>query len=65
MQLTSLCWLCANAYGQCSWSREFKAVKDWKAEKTILVQNSGNRQYFVDSYNVKSCPHFKEEKRKK
>lgn len=61
MPLTSLCWLCANAYGQCSWSRDFRAVKGWEAEKTIINNNNGKKENKIESYCVKSCPHFKKE----
>lgn len=50
----TLCWFCKNAVPNkegtvgCSWSREFKPVKGWKARK---CKNSNG-----DSYRVYECP---------
>ena len=53
----SLCWDCANACGDCSWSRHYdkKAVKGWTVrEKLVTVDGD-----IVDeSYCVIKCPEF-------
>lgn len=52
----SLCWKCKRAYGLCSWSHRFKPVKGWEAERTILMGGKGI--FAVESYDVKKCPLF-------
>jgi hypothetical protein len=52
----SLCWQCKRAYGLCSWSDRFEPVKGWEAEPTIIM--GGKREPKVDSYDVKKCPLF-------
>lgn len=53
----TLCWDCANACGDCSWSRytERKAVEGWKAlERLVTVDGD-----LIDaSYCVMECPEF-------
>lgn len=50
----SLCWDCKNATcSGCSWSKEFKPVAGWKAEKILK-----DPQTFGETYKVKSCPKF-------
>lgn len=63
----TLCWKCANAVPNregtrgCSWSKEFKPVEGWDAEKTVLFTGYWNSKRFgTDSYIVKSCPEFVE-----
>ena len=48
------CWTCKNAFGGCSWSREFKPVDGWKAKKTFHLMNGE----FAESYYIKSCPEY-------
>lgn len=60
-QIESICWDCANAYGQCAWSRKFEKVEGWVAVKTVIQQNEGDT---TDSYCVLWCPKFRKEKRK-
>lgn len=50
----TLCWDCANCYGGCSWSREFKPVKGWTAIKTKIPTNGR----IINSFNVRKCPEF-------
>lgn len=52
----TLCWLCKNAGGGCSWSKTFKPVKGWVAEPTILHIS---KDQTLNSFNVESCPQFK------
>lgn len=52
----SLCWQCKRAYGLCSWSRDFEPVEGWKAKPTIIM--GGKREPAVQSYDVKKCPLF-------
>lgn len=56
----SLCWRCANSTNSgCSWSREFKPVRGWTAEKKIQqVQTRANVKRPVISYRVFDCPQF-------
>ena len=49
------CWTCQNSCGGCNWSREFKPVDGWEAEKTILISNGE----YADSYRIISCPEYK------
>ena len=42
----TLCWVCQNCFGGCSWSSEYIPVKGWKAKTTTT------------SYLVLSCPEF-------
>ena len=42
----TLCWVCQNCFGGCSWSSEYIPVEGWKAKKTPT------------SYLVLSCPEF-------
>lgn len=58
----TLCWDCANAVPSyrkgtgCSWSKHFKPVEGWTAEKTELPA-SYKRE--IASYLVIECPNFK------
>lgn len=45
-----LCWSCANCYGGCSWSREFKPVEGWTAKRSIKAD--------VDTYSIIKCPEY-------
>ncbi len=49
------CWKCANAYGGCSWSRNFQPVEGWIAK---FVQHTKCVPGFT-SYNIIFCPEFK------
>ena len=48
---STLCWNCANATGNCSWSENLIPVNGWKA---IYVEKDK-----ADSYIVLECPEFK------
>lgn len=48
------CWTCKNACGGCSWSREFKPVNGWTAEKSVIP---GNRE-LSETYKIISCPEY-------
>lgn len=52
----SLCFLCANSKGGCSWSDRFEPVEGWKATKTVIHPNITSGR--VDSYFVEDCPLF-------
>lgn len=45
----------------CSWSRQFKPVEGWTAEKTKIVNRTieEGKEYTIDSYKVLDCPLFK------
>lgn len=50
----SLCWVCANALGGCSWSQSFEPVEGWDAVPCIIHGNGME----VPSFHVRSCPQF-------
>lgn len=62
MLSTSICWNCERCYGRCSWSREFKPVKGWKATATTVINVIGTGKYRkgkpTPSYHVQECPLF-------
>lgn len=51
-----LCWKCANAYGDCDWSREFKPIEGWTADTVYKEGYKGRIQFY--SYNIHECPQF-------
>jgi len=57
----TLCWKCANCYGDCSWSEDFIPVDGWDAapfvHKYYIAQNGSYVTY--TSYSVFACPLFK------
>jgi len=53
------CWTCQNACGGCSWSRSFKPVEGWTAEKTFLQSNGE----YAESYKIIKCPEYIKDKR--
>lgn len=62
MKKSSLCWKCKKSVGGCSWSREFKPVNGWKAERTIISNHSNRGNKYqrtkIESYIVSECPEF-------
>lgn len=58
----SLCQICAQTIGTCSWERDFTPVPGWDAIPTKILMNSGVRER---SYHVLRCPLFVEPKRRK
>ena len=54
-----LCWTCKNACGGCEWSRDFKPVKGWTAEKTIISETAGS----FESYKITKCPKYISDRR--
>lgn len=57
---STICWECRNAYGRCSWSKDFTPVDGWSAEPTE-IKGVGRNTTTTNSYIVKSCPLFKED----
>lgn len=59
----TLCWDCANACGNCSWSRrDPMPVDGWVATPTKIKLRNPDHQYgeaHSNSYIVRSCPQFK------
>ena len=51
----TICWDCANACGNCSWSARLEPVKGWEAEETVIVANHGEQS---KTYCVVRCPGF-------
>lgn len=61
----TLCWTCANAYCQCSWSKNFTPVEGWVAERRILYRHGDEGDMvYLDSYSVEECPQYEEEVRR-
>ena len=59
----TLCWKCAKACGECSWSDgTFTPVDGWKATQTVIEANHG-RGFMADveSFIVKACPLFEDD----
>lgn len=52
---STICWECKNALGGCSWSKNFKPVNGWEAEKTYL---RSNHKIGGESYKVINCPEY-------
>ena len=61
----TICWGCANAYGQCSWSKRFEPVDGWEAERRVRYYNTpdGEKRVYMDSFTVMACPLYEAEKR--
>lgn len=59
----SLCWECAKAYGGCDWSKQFTPVKGWQARRNDLSFLTNGKVHTTESYEVKACPEFEQEKR--
>lgn len=60
---STLCWDCEKACGKCSWSREFKPIKGWRAIPTQIYQyttlkRGKHYRYSTDSFDVYECPEF-------
>ena len=50
----SLCWLCKNCFGGCSWSESLEPVEGWNAERTIIQHFNAETPSFL----VRDCPLF-------
>lgn len=58
----SICWKCAKACGDCSWSDgTFTPVEGWTAEHT-KVRNA--KFCYIESYNVIACPLFESDEKR-
>lgn len=55
----TLCWKCRNFY--CSWIQDMIPVRNWKADRTEIICNSGRCKRVLQSYFVYECPEFKPE----
>lgn len=60
----TLCWICENACGKCSWSKDFTPVDGWKAKPTEIASYTTSkkgirRKVSYSSYHVTECPEFK------
>lgn len=55
LQNQTLCWDCRKACGGCPWADEFRPVRGWDAEETILRLGNGTE---TQSYRVSKCPLF-------
>ena len=53
----SLCWKCQKSCSGCSWSKSFKPVEGWTAERR-MIKNSPYESF--ESYFVRECPEFKQ-----
>ena len=68
----TLCWTCGRACGGangCSWSREYKPVEGWDAERRDVAvwRGESGRQYteYSESYYVKRCPEYVPDRKEK
>lgn len=52
------CWTCTKACGGCSWSKDFKPVPGWIAEKRYIPSNGE----LAETYKIISCPEYIKEK---
>lgn len=51
----TLCWLCKNSCGGCSWSSKFIPVEGWEAIPTKINIQDGES---IDSFHVIRCPEY-------
>lgn len=49
-----LCWLCKNATGNCSWSKNLNPVDGWEATPITTKDSEGD----IYTYDIKSCPRY-------
>ena len=63
LQRSTLCWHCANATGNCSWSRygEQTPVPGWTAIRRDMHDNHYGT---IESYCVIKCPEFQPDRKK-
>ena len=59
---SSLCGLCKNSVGLCSWSAHFIPIEGWEAER---VMHKGQAKEKIQGYRVISCPKFIKHERAK
>lgn len=52
----NICFDCARACGGCSWSRRFKPVPGWTAQRATLP--GGTPGTTIDTYQVTACPKY-------
>lgn len=62
MKSETICWSCAKAGGDCSWSLNYKPVEGWQAVRSDVKTGVDD---YVESYIVLTCPQYKKERRKK
>lgn len=57
---STLCEVCENACGGCSWSEKNvqKPVEGWEAVRNDIFYH-GTKSEFIESYIVLSCPKYK------
>ena len=53
-RVDTLCWECANALGNCSWSQSFTPVEGWTAKEIVRERKDDIKH----SYCVVACPEF-------
>lgn len=55
---SQLCWTCARACGDCSWSDgTFTPVKGWTAKKVVMYEDRAEyNTRTVETYKIKACP---------
>ena len=58
----TLCYKCKTPSPTCPWKYNYTPVEGWEAEPS-KVAISGNDSRMVDSYIVKQCPLYEENKR--
>lgn len=57
----TLCEVCGNALGSCSWSEKDnqRPVPGWEAIRKDIIVGDGNSRTLTESYTVFKCPQFK------
>lgn len=57
LQKATLCWNCANACGNCPWSKKLEPIENWEATPTI-VYSADKSIGALQSYFITKCPLF-------
>lgn len=63
----TLCWKCANAYGDCEWTEvdpetgrvRFGYVPGWEVKRRVVKSNRYNQLIGTERLTVISCPKFR------
>lgn len=65
MKNDTICWFCKNAYCKCDWSKNFKPVENWVAEKTTIINRYDEKEiHRTESYIVRECPCYVRDSKK-
>jgi len=56
----TLCWICKNATGGCSWSHDLVPVEGWTVEETGAPTYLATKKRLIPTVCVVKCPEFEE-----